>query len=58
MQQRRMVEPKIDVAEYGVSVPLPEKEEDAPGKLTFLMSLPAKPRLVALLGRCCDDAFS
>lgn len=51
-QQANIREPKINMIEYGrdgISVPMPEKEDDAAGKLVFLMTLSAMYSLVSFL---------
>ena len=45
------------LTEYPISVRMPEKEEDALGKLAFLMSLSAKQGPVVMLDRYCDETF-
>lgn len=57
-QQAKVREPKIDLVEYGISVAIPEKEDDTPGKLAFPVSLSAKHSLVNLLDNHCNDASS
>ena len=61
MQHSNFSEPKINMTEYsghGISVPMLEKEDDAAGKLFFLMSLSAKYSLAAFLKRRRNNAFA